>query len=398
MAWLNCCAQGGETVQSSPHESAVNADPGTTPEIVFLCGARDFHAMDWFRSAQQTLPNDRLCVLTDLIAGEGFHDLRRPGDRVFKLFLLDPLLLHTPSTLANLWRNVLKLLVFPLQVWRLRRFDRRHRGARYFCHSMYYLFLAWAAGVCFVGTPQGSDVLIKPYRSRAYRYFAVRSLRAARYVTVDSRSMRDRVRELAGVEAQVIQNGIDVRSILAAAQRSSRTDMSERRYILSIRGFTPLYRIDAIIAARNNSARTAEVPLALRYPFYEDDYRTETLSLLRTGDLDVGRVEVDEIPRLFGESRLVVSVPVSDSSPKSVYEAIFYGCAVAVTNNPYVADLPACMRTRLIIVDLAKPHWLDDALERAATIQREPYQPSPEAVSTFDKVESFKKVSNLLLA
>lgn len=375
----------------------MNTSANPAPEIVFLCGARDFHAMDWFRSAQQTLPNDRLCVLTDLIAGEGFQDLRRPGDRVFELFILDPLLLRTPSTLANVWRNVLKLLVFPLQVWLLRRFDRRHPDARYFCHSMYYLFLAWAAGVRFVGTPQGSDVLIKPYRSRAYRFFAVRSLRAARHVTVDSRPMRDRIRELAGVEAEVIQNGIDVRSILAASRRAPGA-APERTLILSIRGFTALYRIDAIVDARNRSARFADVPIALRYPFYEDDYRTKTLPMLRPGDLDVGRVEVAEIPRLFGQAKLVVSVPVSDSSPKSVYEAIFHGCAVAVTHHPYVDDLPACMRARLVVVDLSDPQWLDDALERAATILRHPYQPSPEAVSTFDKIESFKKVSSLLLA
>lgn len=122
--------------------------------------------MDWFRSAQQTLPNDRLCLLTDLIAGEGFHDLRRPGDRVFELFILDPLLLRTPSTLANVWRNVLKLLVFPVQVWMLRRFDRRHPDARYFCHSMYYLFLAWAAGVCFVGTPKAATCSSSPTARR----------------------------------------------------------------------------------------------------------------------------------------------------------------------------------------------------------------------------------------
>ncbi len=375
----------------------LNSLPSTGPEIVFLCGARDFHAMDWFRSAQQTLPSDRLCLLTDLIAGEGFHDLRRPGDRVFNLFILDPLLLRTPSTLANVWRNVLKLLVLPLQVWLLRRFDRRHPDARYFCHSMYYLLLAWAAGLRFVGAPQGSDVLIKPYRSRAYRFFAVRSLRAARHVTVDSRPMRDRIRELSGVEAEVIQNGIDVRSILELARRTGSAVMQERRLILSIRGLTPLYRIDEIIAARNRSTRFSNVALALRYPFYEDEYRTTTRPMLRPGDLDVGRVEVEEIPRLFAEARLVVSIPSSDSSPKSVYEAIFYGCVVAVTHHPYVDDLPACMRARLVVVDLADLHWLDEALERAATILRQPYEPSPEAVSTFDKIESFKKVSTLLL-
>lgn len=380
------------------HDPAVNTSADSGPEIVFLCGARDFHAMDWFRSAQQVIPNERLCVLTDLIAGEGFHDLRRPGDRIFELFILDPMLLRTSSKLANLWRNVLKLLVFPLQVWLLRRFDRRHPDARYFCHSMYYLFLAWAASVRFVGTPQGSDVLIKPYRSAAYRYFAVRSLRAAEHVTVDSRPMRDRIRELAGVEAKIIQNGIDVRSILAVAPHPNDAAAPARRFIMSMRGFTPLYRIDAIIEARNQSARTSGIPLALCYPFYEEYYRSRTLRMLRDDDRDFGRLGAAEFSRLFAEARLVVSVPFSDSSPKSVYEAIFHGCAVAVTRHPYVDDLPACMRARVVVVDLADPSWLDDALNRGDAILRQPYEPTPEAISTFDKIESFRKVSQLLLA
>jgi hypothetical protein len=67
----------------------VNNAATTQPLLVFLCGARDFHAMDWFRSARQTMPNDQLCILTDLIAGEGFKDLREEGDRVYRLIILD---------------------------------------------------------------------------------------------------------------------------------------------------------------------------------------------------------------------------------------------------------------------------------------------------------------------
>ena len=41
-------------------------------KLVFLCGARDFHAMVWYRSVEEEIPNENLCILTDLIAGEGF--------------------------------------------------------------------------------------------------------------------------------------------------------------------------------------------------------------------------------------------------------------------------------------------------------------------------------------
>ena len=40
--------------------------------LVFLCGARDFHAMDWYRRAKELLPEADTCILTDLIAAEGF--------------------------------------------------------------------------------------------------------------------------------------------------------------------------------------------------------------------------------------------------------------------------------------------------------------------------------------
>jgi hypothetical protein len=367
----------------------------TQPLLVFLCGVRDFHAMDWFRSAQQTLPNDRLCILTDLIAAEGFKDLRQEGDRIYRLLILDRYLLRHQSSFGNVWRNLVKLLVFPVQVYLVRRFNREHPGARYFCHSMYYLFLAWAAGLHFVGTPQGSDVLIKPFRSRLFRFFAIKSLRAAAHVTVDSKQMQLKMLEFSGVRAHVIQNGIDVRSILPfLSARSS----AARRYILSIRGFTSLYRINDILAARNRSARHSGVPIALRYPFYEASYRAEGLGGIKPGDLDAGRVDVADIHKLFAEARLVVSIPVSDSSPKSVYEAVFHGCAVAITYNPYFDDLPACMQSRIVLVDLAQPDWLDEALARADEIARVPYVPSPEALSRFDKIETFKQAAVLIFS
>lgn len=353
--------------------------------------------MDWFRSARQTLPNDRVCILTDLIAGEGFKDLTLSDDRIFRLIILDRFLLTYQSSFGNIWRNLVKLLVFPIQVWMVRRFDRQHPGARYFCHSMYYLFLAWAAGIHYLGTPQGSDVLIKPFRSRVYRFFAGKSLKAASHVTVDSKQMQEKILELCGVRAEVIQNGIDVRSILHFTGTRPAAPLA-RKYILSIRGFTALYRIADIISARNRSAKHGDVPIALRYPFYEATYRTQCLSLVRPGDEDVGRVDAEDIHRLFTEARLVVSIPVSDSSPKSVYEAVFYGCAVAITHHAYFDDLPSCMRSRLILVDLQDPDWLDMALEQADLITGTPYFPSQQAISAFDKVESFKKISNLIFS
>ena len=46
-------------------------------------------------------------------------------------------------------------------------------------------------------------------RSKIYKYFAIKSLQAAKYLTVDSVKMKDRILELSGCEATVVQNGIN---------------------------------------------------------------------------------------------------------------------------------------------------------------------------------------------
>jgi hypothetical protein len=34
-------------------------------KLVFLCGARDFHAMDWYRSAIALIPDAEISIVTD---------------------------------------------------------------------------------------------------------------------------------------------------------------------------------------------------------------------------------------------------------------------------------------------------------------------------------------------
>ena len=62
-------------------------------KIVFLCGARDFHAIDWYRSAKSSIICHDVVILTDLISGEGYKKLVNDNDIIFKLVILDSLLL-----------------------------------------------------------------------------------------------------------------------------------------------------------------------------------------------------------------------------------------------------------------------------------------------------------------
>jgi len=363
-------------------------------QLVFLCGARDYHAMDWYRSARLLFPGRNIVILTDLIAGEGFKKLIGDQDPVFYLVVLDSFLFKTQSKVGNLWRNLLKFVVFPIQVLLLIRFSRRYPDCIYYAHSMYYLWLACAARVPFVGTPQGSDILIKPYKSTLYRIASALSLRHAEAVTVDSIKMASAVRDIAGVTAVVVQNGIDISALKKVKEAMDKSN-NQRNVVLSIRAMTPLYRIEDIVTRRNLSQHCMSLALLFIHPFYDSEYLARVHDLMRDYDKDLGRVSRDEMYSLLFQTKLAISIPSSDSSPRSVYEAIFCGAAVALTYHPYVDVLPACMKARVILIDLESKSWFDDALKAAEQITQTPYTPSNDALDTFDQVRSFRILTSL---
>ena len=362
---------------------------------VFLCGARDFHAMDWYRSAKKVVPDSDVVIVTDLIQGEGYERLIGDDDTVYRLIVLDRILLGRQTHSGDIWRNILKAVLFPFQVILLLRFARQCRGALYQAHSMYYLWLAWAAGVDFVGIPQGSDILEKPSKSRIYKAMSVAALRAAKAIAVDSRTMADGVYKLSGVSASIIQNGIDINSVEAAISSHRELD-GPRSRITSFRGLTPLYNIRDIVQARNTSSKYSDHPVTLTYPFYEQDYATRARTCLRSFDSDLGRVDKLQMYSNFLSSLLAISIPSSDSSPRSVYEAIFCGAAVALTYHPFVDAMPDCMRSRVILVDLGNLAWFDDAVDAAAQIAERRFMPSTMALDMFDQDRSFAKVLKLV--
>lgn len=91
---------------------------------------------------------------------------------------------------------------------------------------------------------------------------------------------------------------------------------------------------------------------------------------------------------LLSETLLVVSIPRSDSSPRSVYESIFAGAAVATVDAPWNRSLPDCMQARLVIVNLEDPDWFVDSLSRAQAITSQQYIPSTQALTNFSQTKS----------
>lgn len=357
--------------------------------IVVLGGARDYHAMDWYRTIKKLSIGRKVTMLTDLIDSEGYDVIINKNDRIEKLFIIDRFLFSKQSRIGNIWRNILKLLVLPIQIIYLKIYSKKNPNSVYHAHPMYYMFLCWLSNIEFIGSPQGSEILVRPKRSRLYSYFATKTLQAAKYVTVDSVNMKNEIFELSGAEAIIIQYGIDTDSLLKINNLNHK-----KNKVVSLRGITELYRIKEIVFARNNSK--SKVPIEFIYPFGDESYKNTLKEYFDDRDIDIGRLDKDKMYDLLSKSILVISIPKSDSSPRSVYEAIFLGCCVAVTYNPWIEVLPECMKKRLFIVDLNNSKWFDEAIDYAQNISKLKYIPSEEALELFDQDRSMQKAIKVL--
>ena len=361
--------------------------------LVFLCGARDFHAMDWYRSAQEFLPKNKLSILTDLIAGEGFKKIILETDSVEKMLIIDKFLLKSQSSLGNIWRNFIKLLVLPIQVFILKSHKNKNPDTIYYAHSMYYIWLAFLANVEYIGTPQGSDILIKPYKSFFYKYLTIKSLKKAKFITVDSTIMKEKCFELAKIHPFIVQNGIDISSIMELKKNiNEEKKYTKKEKVVSLRAMTDLYRIKELLKGRGVSKQ----PISFIYPFYDKLYKSEINKYLTKDDEDLGRLDRLEMYTLLHKTWLTLSIPYSDSSPRSVYEAIFCGSPVCITYHPYYELLPKSIQKRIIIVDLKDNKWFNFAVKQAKEISRDEFLPDQKIIDQFDQKKSFKIILELL--
>lgn len=348
--------------------------------VAFLGSGRCFHTNDWYRSALHLLKRP-IPFITDNYEGDDLPCLLQQKDDVRQLFIIDRLLSTKSSALGHLWRNLLKLALAPLQVLRLRRQWRALGKPFIIAHSTYYAFLASFIGARYSSTPQGSEVLVRT-SSRLYRWVLGRSLRYATFITVDSQAMKDAIACLTDRPVFIVQNGINIAAVRDLPDQ-------DRDIVMSIRAISGNYRILDIVAGRNASA--ANVSLTLTFPFTEESYFEKVTAEIAEGDSMLGRVEKDHLLTLLKRAICVISIPESDSSPRSVYEAIFAGAAALCAPSPYIQALPQCMRARIVVVDPADDAWFAKGLAQAKEIVRTDYVPSEEALSAFDQLRSMRK-------
>ena len=190
----------------------------------------------------------------------------------------------------------------------------------------------------------GSDVLgvngIGRQRSR-------RALDGAQLVLADSLPLARATRELAGreVPVEIVRWGLDLERFApgdpVAAREALRLE-HEGPLVAGVRGLEPLYNPELLLEAfaRVRAARPG-ARLLLKHPL-ESVPATVTAAVERLG-LDeavtmLGSVTNEQMPDVYRAADVVVSIPSSDSSPRSVWEALACGRPVVVSDLPWARD------------------------------------------------------------
>jgi glycosyltransferase involved in cell wall biosynthesis len=215
----------------------------------------------------------------------------------------------------------------------------------------------------------GSDLLQANARlSRRSR----KALRGSDLVLADSAHLAEVARSVAGpeVRVEVIQWGVDLTLYKpdAASRASVRRELglANRPTVLTTRALDPLYNPDVLLrAVAELRRRLPDVQLVLKHP--EPSLPAALQTQLRDLALEdatrvVGFVDEQALAGLYRAADAYVSIPSSDSSPRSVWEALACGTAAVISDLPWAREaLRDREHARLVPIDAEA---IADALEQ----------------------------------
>jgi glycosyltransferase involved in cell wall biosynthesis len=190
----------------------------------------------------------------------------------------------------------------------------------------------------------GSDVLavrgINRPRSRL-------ALRKASLVFVDSEHLGRETRALGGgdVPVEVVRWGLDLGVFAPGDRARARAELGlppDGRVIASVRGFKAVYNPDLLLEAfARVRARHPDARLLLKHPLAETPLSVaDTLERLELTDdvIVLGNLPAGRLRDVYRAADVVVSLASSDSSPRSVWEALACGRPVVVSDLPWARD------------------------------------------------------------
>ena len=231
----------------------------------------------------------------------------------------------------------------------IRQLDRELRPDVVHAHWLCgYAALAAVAGVSpLVAMAWGSDVL----RARRVQAAANRiAVRRAGLAMADSQALLDRLVALgARREATVLLNwGVDLAAFTPAngtrAAIRAQLGLGPGPVVLSPRSLTAVYNPAVVRSAFGLvAAARPDAQLVLKHMGVSAPPPDEN------GIRVIGHVPYASMAWYYQAADVCVSIPSSDSSPRSVWEAMACGCPVVVSDLPWVRELIVPERDALVV-------------------------------------------------
>jgi glycosyltransferase involved in cell wall biosynthesis len=188
----------------------------------------------------------------------------------------------------------------------------------------------------------GSDVLGVRGLGRRRTQLA---LDRSRLVFADSEHLARATRELTDIPVEVVRWGLDLERFSPGDKTAARCALGldhDGPLIVSVRGLEPLYNPELLLDAMGRvRKRHPEARLLLKSPVERvpSAVRSQIERLgLREAVMMLGSLPVERMPEVYRAADVVASIPSSDSSPRSVWEALACGRPVVVSDLPWARE------------------------------------------------------------
>ena len=250
----------------------------------------------------------------------------------------------------RLWRL---LLCLP---WSLYLKIRLHENIPVHCHGLFSLFIARLGNINtkrIVFTPQGSDLLILPDKNILVKKFLSRNLHKLGFITADSELLLKKSLSICSFlrkdKLKVIQNGVPIDKISKLI--NSKNNLNKREIdICWIRGLEKNYQFKYFLLLIKFLSKSSNSVLNIAI------ISAYGSSIIPKEIFDYKNIKIKLLPRLDSEqflscifnSKVIISIPLSDSSPRSVYESIFLGCKLFLTDLECLNWIPSDLKSDFI--------------------------------------------------
>ncbi len=246
---------------------------------------------------------------------------------------------------TNFFYNFNRIISIPLASIKLSIFIKKNNIQIVHAHSVYYGFLAYfiIPKVKIVFTPMGSDVLVHPVNSIFYKIMTRIAYIKPAMITGDSYLIQKTgLKYGANMKKNfVIQNGVDQDIFYPSSKNPNlidRYDISQEQFVLySPRQVEELYNIDIIVESLNLIKQQGH-NFKCMFTYGPDSQYIKSLKekvseyKLDDNVIWLGLLTHKEMAEHYNLSDLVISIPSSDSSPRSVYEAAFCNKFIIVSD------------------------------------------------------------------